>query len=313
MRFWFVHSGEVSIREQIVTQVTLGILSEELAPGERLPSTRELARRFHLHPNTVSGAYRQLESEGWVQSRRGSGVFVRASRPAARGISATRSSAPVLNQIFASFLNSARRLNIPFSEIRDLMKQWLDAPTASHFLLIEPREALREIIVAEIQQAVPNPVSACDPDDPLLMDKLIGALPLALPSKADAVRDRLPTGTELITLQVRSAASSLAEWLPAPPDSLVGVASGWPQFLENTRTMLIAAGFAPETLLLRDTAEDGWHAGFAQTIGVVCDVFTAARLPNGVRAIPFSLLAETTLEDLKRRHHAMVSPESNRS
>jgi GntR family transcriptional regulator len=46
MRFWFIHSGEVSIREQIVTQVTLGILSEELAPGERLPSTREPQRLF---------------------------------------------------------------------------------------------------------------------------------------------------------------------------------------------------------------------------------------------------------------------------
>jgi DNA-binding transcriptional regulator YhcF (GntR family) len=81
MRFWFIHSGEVSIREQIVTQITLGILSEELAPGERLPSTRELAHRFHLHANTVSAAYQQLESEGWVTSRRGSGVFVRDHRP----------------------------------------------------------------------------------------------------------------------------------------------------------------------------------------------------------------------------------------
>ena len=310
MRFWFIHSGEVSIREQIVTQVTLGILSEELAPGERLPSTRELARRFHLHPNTVSGAYRQLESEGWVESRRGSGVFVRVSRPTALRISATRSSTPVLHQIFESFLNSARRLNIPFSDVRSLLKQWLDAPTASHFLLIEPREVLREIIVAEIQQAVLYPVSACDSDDPLLRDKLMGAVPLALPSKAEVVRGLLPMGTELITLQVRSAASSLAEWLPAPSDALVGVASAWPQFLETARTMLIAAGFPSDALLFRDTTKDGWQDGLSQTAGVVCDTFTAARLPKGIRSIPFPLLAETTLEELRRRHHAMVSPDS---
>ena len=77
MRLWFVHSGDVSLLDQIVTQISLGILTRELAPGERLPSVRELARRFKLHPNTVSLAYRRLDAEGWVEARRGSGVYVR--------------------------------------------------------------------------------------------------------------------------------------------------------------------------------------------------------------------------------------------
>ena len=46
--------------EVIHTQIILGILSDDLSPGQRLPSTRELARRFHLHPNTISAGYRQL-------------------------------------------------------------------------------------------------------------------------------------------------------------------------------------------------------------------------------------------------------------
>ena len=46
MQLWFARGSEVSIREQLVTQVMLGILSDDLAPGQRLPSTRELARRF---------------------------------------------------------------------------------------------------------------------------------------------------------------------------------------------------------------------------------------------------------------------------
>jgi hypothetical protein len=33
------------------------LLSGDLKPGERLPSTRELARRFSIHPNTVSAGY----------------------------------------------------------------------------------------------------------------------------------------------------------------------------------------------------------------------------------------------------------------
>ena len=51
MQLWFARGSEVSIREQLVTQVVLGILGDDLAPGQRLPSTRELALRFHLHPN----------------------------------------------------------------------------------------------------------------------------------------------------------------------------------------------------------------------------------------------------------------------
>ena len=53
MRLWLNRNGEVPLREQLITQVVLGILSREMLPGERLPSTRELARRFGIHPNTA--------------------------------------------------------------------------------------------------------------------------------------------------------------------------------------------------------------------------------------------------------------------
>ena len=45
MQLWFARGSQVSIREQLVTQVVLGILGDDLAPGLRLPSTRELALR----------------------------------------------------------------------------------------------------------------------------------------------------------------------------------------------------------------------------------------------------------------------------
>ena len=49
MRLWFARDSGISMRQQLVTQVMLGILCDELVPGQRLPSTRELARRFNLH------------------------------------------------------------------------------------------------------------------------------------------------------------------------------------------------------------------------------------------------------------------------
>jgi DNA-binding transcriptional regulator YhcF (GntR family) len=308
MHFWFVHSGDVSIREQIVTQITLGILSEELTSGERLPSTRDLARRFHLHANTVSAAYHQLELEGWVESRRGSGVFVRDQRPALRNVPGSSSQA--LDHIFTRFLNSARKLEIPLSEVKELVHKWLDAPVKTGFLLIEPREELREIALAEIRQALAISVSGCSPDDPMLMEKLVGVIPLVFPSKAATVRSLLPSGTELIILQIRSAASSLAERLPAPSDALIGVASAWPTFLETARTMLVAAGFAADALLLRDASVKGWQDGLEQTAGVVCDVFTATRLPKTIRTATFPVVSEVAIEELKRRAGAIAPPHS---
>ena len=52
----------------------------------------------------------------------------------------------VLYHIFTRFLNSAHKLEIPRSEVRDLLRQWLEEPTATHFLLIEPDEELRRIL-----------------------------------------------------------------------------------------------------------------------------------------------------------------------
>ena len=107
MQFWFARGSEVSIREQLVTQVVLGILSDDLAPGQRLPSTRDLARRFHLHPNTISAGYRQLARDRWVEFRRGSGVYVRASKPE---VASTPSLA--VDQMIARLFRSARKLGV---------------------------------------------------------------------------------------------------------------------------------------------------------------------------------------------------------
>src|SRR5215469_877985 len=97
MQLWFSRGSDISIRDQLRTQVILGILSGELEPGQRLPSTRQLARRFHLHPNTVSAGYRRLQHEKWVEFRKGSGVYVR------RQDSARPPSALALDQLITDF------------------------------------------------------------------------------------------------------------------------------------------------------------------------------------------------------------------
>ena len=46
-------------------------------PGDQLPSVRTLAAEAAINYNTVSKVYVNLESDGYVESVRGRGVFVR--------------------------------------------------------------------------------------------------------------------------------------------------------------------------------------------------------------------------------------------
>jgi hypothetical protein len=59
-RIWISRNSSIPVREQLSAQILYGILSRRLAPAERLPSVRDLARRLKVHPNTVSAAYRDL-------------------------------------------------------------------------------------------------------------------------------------------------------------------------------------------------------------------------------------------------------------
>ena len=303
MRFWFSRKGGVPIREQLVTQVVLGILCGELTPEQRLPSTRELARRFQLHPNTVSAAYRQLQRERWVEFRRGSGVYIRKGRP--------ESSLPpslALDQLIANLFRSARERGASLSAIRARLHQWLAVQPPDHFLLIEPDEELRRILVAEVRQAVTLPVVGEGLETCGSPEKLEGAIPVSLLSKKEMVQQALPMGTELLTLSAQSVPDLLNEWLPVPSDTLVAVASCWPGFLKLARTMLAAAGFHPDSMVFRNTSERGWQRGLKQMAAVMCDSVTASEVPKGCRVIAFPLLSKSASAELRRYQQFIIDP-----
>jgi len=71
-----VADGQLPSR-RIADAVRALITSGELAPGDKLPSERELARRFGTARNTAREAIRLLTEEGLVTAQHGRGVFVR--------------------------------------------------------------------------------------------------------------------------------------------------------------------------------------------------------------------------------------------
>jgi len=72
--------------------------------------------------------------------------------------------------------------------------------------------------------------------------------------------------------------------------------------------MLTAAGFHSDSLVLSDVRRPDWQRGLKQTAAVVCDSVTAKELPAGCRAIPFSLLAESSIDELRRYEEFVRRP-----
>jgi DNA-binding transcriptional regulator YhcF (GntR family) len=303
MQLWFAHDSGVTLREQLVTQIILGILSDDLPAGQRLPSTRELARRFHLHPNTVSSGYRQLQRELWVEFRHGSGVYVRDTKPA-------RAQSPefALDRLVADLFREARKLDIPLAAVRSRLRHWFDVRLPDHFLVIEPDEELRKILTFELRQAVRLPVENCGLSDPKIFKKIARAIPVSLAGKEKLVRQIVPGGEELLMLQVRSVPESLSGWLPAPPGVLLGVASRWPGFLKLARTILLAAGFDPDSLIFRDARKSNWRRGLKEAKAVICDLATASDLPKTFLIVPFPLVSESSLDELRRYEQFIEGP-----
>src|SRR4051794_26221349 len=68
-----------SLFDQVAASIRTDIVAGRLAPGDRLPSARELAEALEINLHTVLRAYQQLRDEGLVDLRRGRGAVISAS------------------------------------------------------------------------------------------------------------------------------------------------------------------------------------------------------------------------------------------
>ena len=81
MRIPLDRQSQIPLYQQIKSHFQQGILSGSLAPDTRLPASRKLARDLGVNRITVETAYSELEADGLVFSRVGSGTYVSLSLP----------------------------------------------------------------------------------------------------------------------------------------------------------------------------------------------------------------------------------------
>jgi DNA-binding transcriptional MocR family regulator len=125
-------SGE-ALADQIVRAVAARIEERLLRPGARMPSIRQFAAAHGVSPFTVVASYDRLVAQGYLDSRRGAGFFVRErAQPRRPNLSpATPAPAPTLDiaWLVRSMFRQAPLQHSPGAGV--LPADWLDGPAVA--------------------------------------------------------------------------------------------------------------------------------------------------------------------------------------
>jgi GntR family transcriptional regulator len=112
-------SSGIPVYLQLIEQVRHAIETGSLQTGDQLPTIRGLAQELVINPNTVVRAYRELEHDGVVELRHGSGVFISAS------IAAKSKQMRQAQAIMAQALERIDKIGITARELRRLFESEL--------------------------------------------------------------------------------------------------------------------------------------------------------------------------------------------
>ena len=106
------------IKKEIKRNISLGIFKAH----EPLPSIRDLASELIINPNTVARAYRELEMERFIYTKKGKGCFVSDSSSSL----IKKERMEILNQIFDEAIREAKKFDLELNEIKRLFEHRLN-------------------------------------------------------------------------------------------------------------------------------------------------------------------------------------------
>ncbi len=292
MKIWISKNSEVPVREQLITQITLGIASGDFKVGEKLPSTREIARRCDLHSNTVSSAYRKLVDQELLEFKKGSGYYVTES--AGRRIEGVRK----LEHLIQDLFESAKSLGFDEAEVYQHLQQPRARQASDEMILVESDAALRKILLYELSSHHPR-TSGISFEDYSSSGVPLNATLVAMLDEKPKIEPLLNVHQKCIYLKGRSVSATMAGQNRPGPDEIVAVVSEWEGFLSFARIMLLAANIDPGRLVVRSTADDGWVDSIKRASIIICDSLTAASLDGSNRVRQFPIISDESLAELR--------------
>lgn len=119
MIFHLNHSSGIPVYLQLMQQIRHGVETGALRAGERLPTIRSLAEELVVNPNTVVRAYRELQHEGIVELRQGSGAYI------SRSVIERRQIMSKAGKLIGSTIERLSALGLSEEEIRRIVENEL--------------------------------------------------------------------------------------------------------------------------------------------------------------------------------------------
>jgi len=116
----------IPLYAQIAERVRLAIATGTLGPADALPSVRQLSTELRVNPATVVQAYRDLETQGFVEIRHGAGTFVRELAPGRRARERSRQATALVRKLLAD----ARRMGVSLAEVQKAIEDEIGVKTS---------------------------------------------------------------------------------------------------------------------------------------------------------------------------------------
>jgi len=274
--------SHVPVHVQLEEQIKHLVLTGGFAVGSRLPSIRALAGYLRVNRNTVARVISDLEREGFVESRRGSGVYV-VEPPVAEKDSKRQE---VLEK--AMDLAAARDVSVEELAYALLARAGVKTPEKVPVLFVECNGPELEQYKAELEEQLPVVVEA------VLVEELENRLEECASNAEPPWRltvttfyhvhevEKLvgPRGIETFALLTEATLDGLQRLAELPDETPVGVMGNSRTCTENLLRSLEGAGFDHlDFFQIREDDEQS-RSRIGEAKAVVCGSISAQRLPT---------------------------------
>jgi GntR family transcriptional regulator len=219
--------------KQLIDQIEFAIASRQYQPGQRLPSTRQLALITGLHRNTISKVYRQLEEKGLVESITGSGIYVKIQghEEGSKSVSPILEAYPLAQAVIKQSLDQLLFQGFNLEQIKQLFLAEIDWRLHCNALVIvtvpSTDMGAGKLITSELEQALLIPVELVSIEE---LNQV-----LAQSKSATVITSRYfigqvletitPQSTRVIPIDIYDYQAELDIIKTLPKDSYIGIVS----------------------------------------------------------------------------------------
>jgi GntR family transcriptional regulator len=271
--------SHVPVHVQLEGQIKHLILTGNFEVGSRLPSIRAMAGFLRINRNTVARVFSDLEREGYVESRRGSGVYV--VEPPVEAEDLKR------QEVLERVIDLASAQDVPVEDLAYALLARAGAKPQEKvpILFIECTRAELDQFSRELEEQLPVAVERVLIED--LAEKLSGVddppwrLAVTTFFHIHEVQELVePYGMEVVALLAEATLESLQRLMNLPSGTPVGVVGWGRTCMQNLSLSIEGAGLdhLAFTQVYVDDGPDRVLATLGTVSAVVCASATARRL-----------------------------------